>query len=149
MTRTRLLRGSALTRLTTLGMALLLAGCAPALRQAPADAAVTVPSAWAQTEAAATSGPETAVPTAWWQAFGDAQLNSYVRAALARNANLQVAGTRVAAARAQLAAADAALQPNLSLGTNVGATHTLTASGITTSRSVQPQLQASWEPDLW
>ncbi|MCD2165165.1 efflux transporter outer membrane subunit [Comamonas koreensis] len=149
MTRSPLVHGSAWTTLTTLGMALLLAGCAPALRQAPADAAVTVPGAWAQTEAAATSGPEAAVPAAWWQAFGDEQLNHYVQAALARNANLQVAGTRVAAARAQLAAANAALQPNLSLGANVGATHTLTASGITTSRSVQPQLQASWEPDLW
>ena len=149
MTRSPLVRGSAWTTLTTLGMAMLLAGCAPALRQAPADAAVTVPSAWAQTGAAATSGPEAAVPTAWWQAFGDEQLNHYVQAALARNANLQVAGTRVAAARAQLAAADAALQPNLSLGSNVGATHTLTTSGITTSRSIQPQLQASWEPDLW
>jgi len=149
MTRSRFLQGSAATTLTVLGMALLLAGCAPALRQAPTDAAVTVPSTWAQTEAAATSGPQAAVPTAWWQAFGDEKLNGYVQAALARNANLQVAGTRVAAARAQLAAADAALQPSLSLGANVGATHTLTTSGITTSRSVQPQLQASWEPDLW
>ena len=84
MTRSRFLQGSAATTLTALGMALLLAGCAPALRQAPTDAAVTVPSTWAQTEAAATSGPQAAVPTAWWQAFGDEKLNGYVQAALAR-----------------------------------------------------------------
>ena len=125
--------------------AALLAGCAPALRQAPAEAKAALPATWAyQAEGAAAT-----IAAQWWQALGDAELNRYVTAALARNANLQVAGTRVAAARAQLAAADAALQPTLGLAASTGATHTLTAAGITTSRTAQPQLQASWEADVW
>ena len=125
---------------------LALAGCAPALRQAPADAQADVPAAWAY---ATPSTASTTIAAQWWQALGDAELNRYVAQALARNANLQVAGTRVAAARAQLTAADAALLPNLALGASAGVTHTLTPVGITTSRALQPQLQASWEADLW
>ena len=125
--------------------AALLAGCAPALRQAPAEAKTELPATWAyQAEGAAAT-----IAAQWWQALGDAELNRYVTAALARNANLQVASTRVAAARAQLAAADAALQPTLGLAASTGVTHSLTAAGITTSRTAQPQLQASWEADVW
>lgn len=146
MKRLPLLSASALPRsLSALAVAAVLAGCAPALRQAPADSQTELPATWAyQTDGAAAS-----IAAQWWQNLGDAELNRYVAAALARNANLQVAGTRVAAARAQLLAADAALQPNLGLGANVATTHTLTPAGITTSRTAQPQLQASWEPDLW
>ena len=125
--------------------AALLAGCAPALRQAPTEAKTELPATWVyQAEGAAAT-----IAAQWWQALGDAELNRYVTAALARNANLQAAGTRVAAARAQLAAADAALQPTLGLAASTGVTHTLTAAGITTSRTAQPQLQASWEADVW
>lgn len=126
--------------------AALLSGCAPALRQAPEAAQVPTPAQWAYQGG---SAQQTTIAAQWWQALGDEQLNRYVSAALQHNANLQIAGTRVAAARAQLAAADAAMQPSLGLGVATSATHTLTASGITTTRSVQPQLQASWEPDLW
>ena len=146
MKRLPLLSASALPRsLSALAVAAVLAGCAPALRQAPAESQTELPATWAyQADGAAAT-----IAAQWWQTLGDAELNRYVAAALARNANLQVAGTRVAAARAQLLAADAALQPNLGLGANVATTHTLTPAGITTSRTAQPQLQASWEPDLW
>ncbi|MFG5779763.1 efflux transporter outer membrane subunit [Comamonas sp. J-3] len=146
MKRLPLLSASALPRsLSALAVAAVLAGCAPALRQAPAESQTELPATWAyQADGAAAT-----IAAQWWQSLGDAELNRYVAAALARNANLQVAGTRVAAARAQLLAADAALQPNLGLGANVATTHTLTPAGITTSRTAQPQLQASWEPDLW
>ena len=128
--------------------ALALAGCAPALRQAPTDAAIDIPSQWAYADGKAT-GAATGIAAQWWQVMGDTALDGYVQAALARNANLQVAGTRVAAARAQLAQADAAMAPTLGWGASAGVTHSLTTAGISTSRSVQPQLQASWEPDLW
>ncbi|GAB2486562.1 efflux transporter outer membrane subunit [Comamonas humi] len=124
--------------------ALLLAACAPAPRAVPEDARVEAPAAWST--AAASSIP---LAARWWEGFGHAGLNRQVDAALAHNANLQLAGTRVAAARAQLALAEATLAPVLNAGASVGASHTLTAAGITTSRTAQPQLQAAWEPDLW
>ena len=129
-----------------LAMVAVLTGCAPALRQAPEAAQVATPTQWAYQSKDAQATP---IAAQWWQALGDAQLNQFVEAALQRNANLQIAATRVAAARAQLAAADAAMQPSLGLGVGTSASHTLTATGITTTRSVQPQLQANWEPDLW
>lgn len=128
---------------TSLAAVLLLTACAPALRAVPDDARVEAPATWSR---AATAAPPAA---RWWEGFGNAALNRYVEAALARNANLQAAGARVAAARAQLALADAALVPSLSAGASLGANHTLTTAGITTSRTAQPQLQAAWEPDLW
>ena len=131
--------------LSVLAAAAALAGCAPAMRQAPADSQTELPATWTYQ----TDGVAATIAAQWWQTLGDAELNRYVAAALARNANLQVAATRVAAARAQLLAADAALLPNLGVGGNLGVTHTLGASGISTSRTAQPQLQASWEPDLW
>ena len=76
--------------------ALALAGCAPALRQAPTDAAIDIPSQWAYADGK-TAGAATGIAAQWWQALGDTALDGYVQAALARNANLQVAGTRVAA----------------------------------------------------
>jgi len=122
--------------------ALLLSACAPALRALPEDARIDAPAAWS-------TGSDIPVAARWWEGFGNAALNRQVEAALARNANLQVAGTRVAAARAQLALAEATLAPALNAGASAGASHTLTAAGITTSRTAQPQLQAAWEPDLW
>lgn len=134
--------------LSPLIAAALLSGCAPALRQVPPDSRADLPTHWAY-QGEGDQGTSTPIAAQWWQALGNAELNRHVEAALARNANLQVAGTRVAAARAQLEAADAALLPILNLGASAGVTHTLTPVGITTSRSLQPQLQASWEPDLW
>ena len=111
--------------------ALAVAGCAPALRQAPTDAAIDIPSQWAYADGK-TAGAATGIAAAWWQALGDTALDGYVQAALARNANLQVAGARVAAARAQLAQADAAMAPTLGWGASAGVTHTLTTAGIST-----------------
>ncbi|WP_423460351.1 efflux transporter outer membrane subunit [Ottowia sp. VDI28] len=124
---------------------LLLSACAPALRTIPAGAQVQAPSAWSVQASSAT------MPMAarWWEGFGNAELSRHVEAALAYNANLQVAGARVAAARAQLAQAEGALLPVLNATMVADASHTLTAAGIGTSRIIEPQLQASWEPDLW
>lgn len=124
--------------------ALLLGACAPALRAVPADARVDAPAAWSTAPLSSS-----AVEARWWEGFGNAGLNRQVEAALARNANLQQAATRVAAARAQLALAEGALLPALNAAVAADASHTLTAAGVGTSRIVQPQLQASWEPDLW
>ena len=122
--------------------ATLLAACAPAPRVVPDDARIDTPTAW-------TTPAAVAIGERWWQGFGNVGLSRHIDAALTRNANAQIAATRVAAARAQLALAEASLLPALSAGMAAGATHTLTSPGIATTRSAQPQLQAAWEADLW
>jgi len=77
------------------------------LRLLPDAARIETPTAWTTpTETTPTETPptEVTVEARWWQGFGDSELNRYVDAALIRNANVQIAATRVAAARAQLAA---------------------------------------------
>ncbi|WP_225782707.1 efflux transporter outer membrane subunit [Xenophilus sp. Marseille-Q4582] len=127
--------------------AALLAGCMPAHRAAPAEAAVRAPSQWlAQPRDAVRDDP---LQAQWWQRFGDPALSRTVEAALAHNSQIGAAAARVEAARAQLALADAARAPALSAVLGGKGEHTLTAGGITTSRVAQPQLQLSWELDLW
>lgn len=52
---------------------------------------------------------------AWWQRFNDTQLNTLQQQALASNATLALAATRLAQARATLAANSAALLPQVGL----------------------------------
>lgn len=125
-----------------------LAGCMPAHRQAPALASITAPPDWAAPHSShATS--QAPVNPQWWQAFGDATLSQHVKAALAHNTDLLSAGARLDAARAQLALSRSALGPSLGASLGVQAQQALGATGIATTRVVQPGLQASWEPDLW
>lgn len=124
---------------------LLLGACAPKWRTVPDDAHVQPPATWSMPA----SSKALPVTVRWWEGFGNAELNRRVDAALAHNANLQMAGVRVAAARAQLVQAEGALLPVLSASVAADASHTLTAAGIGTSRIIEPQFQVSWEPDLW
>ena len=124
-----------------------LAGCMPAHRAPPALAELGVPDTWAAPHHTQQSGSQ--IEAQWWRAFGDGALDRYVEAALAHNTDLLVAGTRLDAARAQLRLAQSALGPTLRASAGAQAEHTLNSSGIGTTRSLQPGLQASWEPDLW
>ena len=121
-----------------------LSGCLPAYRKMPEAARVSVPDAWRE------SVPGTAsIDPHWWRAFGDPVLANLVQAALARNSDVLIAVARVDEARAQAELAESARLPALNAALGVQAGHTLTATGIGTSRSIQPGLQASWEPDLF
>jgi multidrug efflux system outer membrane protein len=124
-------------------LALAVAACAPAHRPVPAAARVETPAAWRDAVAG------TAVNPHWWRTFGDPALDALVASALARNADVLLAQARVEEARALMQAAEAARFPTLNAGLGVQAGHTLGATGVTTTRSAQPELQASWEPDLW
>lgn len=126
-----------------------LAGCMPAHRQAPALARITAPPAWSTPDSATAHTSPTPLSAQWWQAFGDAALSRHIEAALAHNTDLLAAGARLDAARAQLALANAAIGPTLAATLGVQAQRALGATGIATTRVVQPGLQASWEPDLW
>jgi len=68
---------------------------------APAPAAEKPPAA----------GPAGLVDTAWWSAFGDAQLDALIRTAVEENKDLRIAALRVDQYNAQLQVAKAAGQP--------------------------------------
>lgn len=121
-----------------------LAGCMPAPRPAPEAARVALPSAWREQPAGTAS-----VDPQWWRSFGDPALAAVVEAALARNSDVLIAVARVDEARALAEAAEAARLPALNLALGVQAGRSLDVTGTSTSRAVQPALQASWEPDIF
>ncbi|QOL48705.1 efflux transporter outer membrane subunit [Massilia litorea] len=121
-----------------------LAGCLPTYRAMPDAARVTAPENWREQLAGSA-----AVDPGWWSSFGDPALSRLVEAALARNSDVLIAVARVDEARAQAELAEAARLPALNGALGVQAGRALTATGISTSRSIQPTLQASWEPDLF
>lgn len=131
-------------RLSAGALALLLAACAPLPRAVPDNAQLALPAAWSE---AAPGGH--AIEGAWWRQLGDAQLDVLVSEALANNNDLLTALARVQEASANQAAADAARNPSLNFSTTAQAGRSLGALGPTHTRSVQPGLQAAWEPDLW
>ena len=136
-----------------------LAGCMPAHREAPALARITTPQAWttptggnananANANASLQAGGAMLQPQ-WWQSFGDATLSRHIEAARAYNTDLLAAGARLEAALAQVALARSAIGPTLGGSVGVQAQRSLGAAGVGTSRTVQPGVQAAWEPDLW
>lgn len=124
-----------------------LSACAPVLRAVPDNAQISLPATWR--DAADAGMPTAGIEAQWWQQLGDTQLDALVAQALAHNNDLLSALARVQEAQANAAAADAARSPTLGASLGAQAGRSLGAFGPTQTRSVQPGLQASWEPDLW
>ncbi|MCG3783236.1 efflux transporter outer membrane subunit [Delftia acidovorans] len=123
-----------------------LAGCSvPPLSTAPEAARPVMPAQWS----GAGQEPAAAVQASWWQAFGDPLLTRWVELAQSRNNDVLLALSRVDEARANLDVAGAAGLPQLSATVGASTGRSLGARGLAHTRSVQPGLQASWEPDLW
>ncbi len=80
----------------------------PPVSAAPAFPAPAVPELPA-------AGPSWLVETAWWSAFGDAQLDALIRSALDENKDLRIAALRIDQYNAQLQVAEAATQPQASV----------------------------------
>lgn len=140
--------GWALKPLACSALALVLAACSlPRVSQAPASAQPAIPAQWGAA-APATQAPAQ-LQSAWWQAFGDAELDAWVALALAQSNDVLLAMTRVDEARANLELAGAAALPQVSATAPLSAGRSLGARGLTQTRSIQPGLQASWELDLW
>ena len=102
-------------RLTLLAAALATAGCAvgPDYKRPAPD----LPVAWTLEAPWRTGAPADASDKgAWWQAFGDAQLDDLEQRALAGNPTLAIAAAHLAQARATVTAQSAGLFPQLSLG---------------------------------
>jgi NodT family efflux transporter outer membrane factor (OMF) lipoprotein len=91
------------------------------------------------------AAPSTVDGTAWWKAFGDAQLDALVDQVEVSNQNVAAAVANYAQARALVRVQRASYFPTL--GVNGSATRTGRDGGV--SNSVQVALGTSWEPDVW
>jgi len=136
------------TRTSTWLFALLcctLGGCMLANRPPPRNAGITPPQQWR-----VSIGPTVEIERQWWHGYGDPVLDKLIERALTNNADVGIAAARVRQAQAQERQARSRLSPSLDL-TVVGArARSLSAFGtpLTTS-SLEPQLQAAWEVDLF
>ncbi|WP_370661668.1 efflux transporter outer membrane subunit [Massilia aquatica] len=126
------------------GVACGLTACMPALRPAPPLSKVTVPDAWRDGPAGSA-----AVDPQWWRAFGDPALTALVEAALAHNTSVLAAVARVDQARALVTVADSAALPAVNAVLGAASARAPAGAGLVNSRSLQPELQASWELDLF
>jgi NodT family efflux transporter outer membrane factor (OMF) lipoprotein len=84
--------------------------------------------------------------TQWWQQQGDPVLVELIAAAQAVSPSVSQALSRVEAARAQQAAAHAALVPNV--GAQVSASRGVSQPNLPVTNTQQIGLQAAWEIDL-
>jgi NodT family efflux transporter outer membrane factor (OMF) lipoprotein len=146
----------ALRMLTAAVLAVTATGCAvgPDYRRPDAP----VPDHYFGQAAAAAQRPASDL-AAWWNAFGDPQLASYVAQALERNLDLAQATARVAQARAGLVAANAALLPSAavtgsaarayqSAETPLGRVLAATPGNDRWGNAYDANVAASWEIDL-
>jgi NodT family efflux transporter outer membrane factor (OMF) lipoprotein len=124
--------------------ALALAGCAlkslPPREETVSQAIPNVapPSQWVA------GGSAAAVAESWLAAFNDPWLNELVKEAIAYNADLRIAASRVDTAAAYLAAAKSPMWPQVNLLARGGGKMSGDSSGLS-----GVGLFASWELDLW
>jgi NodT family efflux transporter outer membrane factor (OMF) lipoprotein len=90
----------------------------------------------------------------WWEGFGSAELDRFVKDALAANTDLAAAAARLRQADAQVRIAGAGLLPTLEADAGGGATRTSSEArplggGPSISNSYDAGLRAAWELDLW
>ncbi len=133
-----------------------LAGCAvgPDYQRPPVD----LPVAWTLDAPWRTGAPaDGADKGAWWQAFGDTELDALEQRAIAQSPTLAIAAARLAQARATVTATSAGLFPSLSLGARdnrarTSANRPLAAYNTVNQSTVQNDpnlgLSASYEVDL-
>lgn len=131
-------------RAALVALVLTLAACAPAKTPPPAEAAVTPPAQWR------TAFPEGAeIDTQWWQLFQDPHLTALIEAALARNTDVLTAVSRVDEARQRIQLARSSLYPRLDASLGLQRSRELGTTGISRPRAIQPELQVSYELDVW
>ncbi|HSV46790.1 MAG TPA: TolC family protein, partial [Ramlibacter sp.] len=130
--------------------ALLLAGCATALPELPAQP--PVPAQFRDAGPGWTiAAPAEAQPRGnWWQAFNDPLLDQLVERAGVHNTSIQEAAARLAQARALLRNANADRLPQIGLGAGAarqaGAN---SAAGPAPATLLQAGASLSYEPDLF
>src|SRR5260221_12529542 len=95
-------------KLSILGFALLLAGCA-GLKPDYTKPAVDLPTGWRDAPADGVQARD----ARWWKVYGDPVLDSLIDEALAHNANVMLAIARVDEARAALSVTSAGHRPQI------------------------------------
>jgi multidrug efflux system outer membrane protein len=107
---------------------------------------VDVPDAYRQ--AGDTGAVASVLPTlpAWWQGFGDPDLDSLVAEALGANHDLAIASARVEEFAARVTSTRAQALPQVGYGSGGGRQRS--ATGVV-SGTYSAVLSASWEIDLW
>lgn len=124
-------------------MLFLLGGCASLTRTQYLAPEASIPTAWAHAD----STPA-ADSTRWWQAFGDAQLDTLIDQVLARNADLAAAGIKLQRARLNTGLAEDKFIP--AVGASVGNSLSKSLKGAgDINRSYSATTTLSWEADLW
>lgn len=129
--------------------ALLLAGCATALPELPAEP--PPPAQFKEDARWTTAAPAEARDRGeWWRAFGDPQLEALVQRAAEANTSVREAAARVAQARALVRAANAQRLPQVDLGAAVDrAAGANSATGAAPATLYQAGVQFAYEPDLF
>jgi NodT family efflux transporter outer membrane factor (OMF) lipoprotein len=132
-------------RRTALALALGLVGCAgPQIATAPVQP--VAPAAGWRTDL----GPGAPVDAQWWAGFHDPAMVALIDKALAHNSDIAIAAARVREARANVRLAQSQLQPTLDGVGAAGRSRSVSGIGTPLVQSfVQPQLQASYEVDLF
>jgi NodT family efflux transporter outer membrane factor (OMF) lipoprotein len=109
----------------------------------------SVPAAWDGSAPRPGEGGEEAL-AAWWSAFGDPQLTSFVTRAAAGNLDVRTALSRVREARASMRAARAPLRPSIDASASARASGAGGEAGLSgTSQQYSLGLDASWELDVF
>jgi multidrug efflux system outer membrane protein len=136
--------------LIPLAAALLLAGCATALPELPAQAEVPAQFKEAGVRWTVAQPAEAQDRGAWWKAFADPTLDRLVEQAATRNTSVQQAAARLAQARALVRQARADRLPQVGVGAGVvrqaGAN---TANGSTPATLTQAGASLAWEVDVF
>lgn len=132
-------------RLTSVAIALLLAGC-NAVDVQKADSQLVIPTQWRQNV-----GPASPAESVWWRQFHDNSLNGYVDQALRYNSDVLIARERVNEYQARAYATEGSLFPSLDAG--VSGTRARAQSAATGlpihSTLYKGSLTASYDVDLW
>lgn len=137
-------------RFAPLFAALLLAGCATALPELPAQPPAPIAFKEGGGRWTTAAPAESRDRGNWWKAFGDPTLDALVEAAAVNNTSVQEAAARLAQARALLRSAEADRLPRIGLGANV-----VRAAGADSPSGLGPAtlggvgVQVAYEPDLF
>src|SRR5882757_7324568 len=138
-------------KLSILGFALLLAGCA-GLKPDYTKPAVDLPTGWRDAPADGVQARD----ARWWNVYGDPVLDSLIDEALANNANVMLAIARVDEARAALSVTSADQRPQIDAAANRSRSRVSQRSAVPLPPGTNPEFNnsrvtvgVSYEIDLW
>src|SRR5258705_2284938 len=138
-------------KLSILGFAFLLAGCA-GLKPDYTKPAVDLPTVWRDAPADGVQARD----ARWWKVYGDRVLDSLIDEALANNANVMLAIARVDEARAALSVTSADQRPQIDAAANRSRSRVSQRSATPLPQGVNPEFSdtrvaagVSYEIDLW